>query len=162
MAAFYRQGVLSGTDPASPEYWGEVTDYAQHLVELSSLAWGLWQSRQHIWDTFTRGERDQVAAYLGQGVGKKYHPNNWQLFNVMVNTFLKGEGYPYDAEELRVYLANVESYYLGDGWYKDGGHHQLDFYTAWTFHYYRVISVKTSAQPVPTSPPSQPWGCSTT
>ena len=119
---FYKQGLLSGTDPKSPEYWGDVTDYAQHLVELSSLAWGLWQSRRHIWDTFTRPEREQVAAYLRQCLGKKYHPNNWQLFNVMVNTFLKGEGLDYNAEELQTYLANVESYYLGEGWYKDGGH----------------------------------------
>ncbi|RKX89117.1 MAG: hypothetical protein DRZ90_17450, partial [Spirochaetes bacterium] len=32
VASFYRRGFLAGTDPNHPEYWGDIYDYAQHLV----------------------------------------------------------------------------------------------------------------------------------
>jgi hypothetical protein len=42
VATFYRKGILAGTDPKHPEYWGDIVDYAQHLVEMAALAWGLY------------------------------------------------------------------------------------------------------------------------
>ncbi|MDQ3138175.1 MAG: DUF2264 domain-containing protein [Gemmatimonadota bacterium] len=33
-----RRGLLSGTDPASPAYWGPITDYDQRMVEAADVA----------------------------------------------------------------------------------------------------------------------------
>lgn len=34
----YRKGLASGTDPESPEYWGDPNDYDQLFVEMAALA----------------------------------------------------------------------------------------------------------------------------
>ena len=86
VADFYRKGILHGTDPRHPEYWGDIVDYAQHLVEMAALSWGLYLSKHLIWDKFSADEKKQVADYLFQCTKVKYHQNNWLLFNVITNT----------------------------------------------------------------------------
>src|SRR5256885_4042951 len=53
VAGFYRKGILAGTDPKHPEYWGDMVDFAQHLVEMAALAWGLHLSKPLVWDRFS-------------------------------------------------------------------------------------------------------------
>jgi len=139
VAGFYREGILAGTDPADPEYWGDPVDYAQHLVEMASLAWGLWQSRARIWECFSMAERTQVAGYLQACTKVKYHANNWLLFNVVTNAALKRLGMPYNQEQIDQNLGFCEGMYLGDGWYQDGDVPRIDYYNAWAFHYYYLI-----------------------
>ncbi|MBI9102762.1 MAG: DUF2264 domain-containing protein [Spirochaetales bacterium] len=141
VAAFYRRGILAGTDPAHPEYWGDLYDYAQHLVELASVAWALYQGRVHIWDKFTRDEQDQVAAYLYQCTKVTYHQNNWLLFNVITNTVLKKFGMPCSQEQIDKNLDFCDSMYMGGGWYRDGDVNRIDYYNAWAFLYYYLIWV---------------------
>ncbi len=139
VAGFYREGIAAGTDPQHPEYWGEPVDYAQHLVEMASLSWGLWQSRGRIWERFSDAERQRVAAYLLACTRVKYHANNWLLFNVVTNAVLKRLGLPYSQEQLDLNLGFCESMYLGEGWYQDGDVPRVDYYNAWAFHYYYLI-----------------------
>ncbi|MBU0935405.1 MAG: DUF2264 domain-containing protein [Spirochaetes bacterium] len=141
VAGFYRSGILAGTDPANPEYWGNPVDYAQHLVEMASLSWGLWQSRDRIWERFSEAERRQVASYLLACTKVQYHANNWLLFNVVTNAVLKRFGMPYSQEQLDRNLVFCESMYLGEGWYQDGNVPRIDYYNAWAFHYYYLIWV---------------------
>jgi hypothetical protein len=139
VAGFYREGILAGTDPANPEYWGDPVDFAQHLVEMASLAWGLWQSRARIWERLGDAERRRVASYLQACTKVKYHANNWLLFNVVTNAALKRLGMPYDQGQLERNLEFCEGMYLGDGWYQDGDVPRIDYYNAWAFHYYYLI-----------------------
>ena len=85
VAGFYRKGILAGTDPKHPEYWGDIVDLAQHLVEMAALAWGLFLSRRLVWDRLAPAEQRQVADYMLQCNKVKYHQNNWLLFNVVTN-----------------------------------------------------------------------------
>lgn len=140
-AEFYRRGILSGTDPAHPEYWGDPVDFAQHLVECASLAWGLHQSRRLIWDSFSEPEKRRVAEYLYRCTQVKYHRNNWLLFNVVTNAALKRLGMPYTQSQIDENLGVCETMYLGSGWYRDGDVPRIDYYNAWAFHYYYLIWV---------------------
>ncbi len=139
VAEFYHTGILAGTDPANPEYWGAPVDYAQHLVEMASLSWGLSQARTRIWERFSDADRRQVASYLEACTKVKYHENNWLLFNVVTNAALKSLGMPYSQEQIDQNLGFCESMYLGDGWYQDGNIPRIDYYNAWAFHYYYLI-----------------------
>lgn len=120
VAAFYREGILSGTDPSGPEYWGDPADYAQHLVEMASVAWGLWLSRDRVWDRLTGPERDRAADYLVRCTRVAYHRNNLLLFNVVTNAVLKRLGREYDPARIEENLKFCEGMYLGEGWYRDG------------------------------------------
>ncbi|MFO7781035.1 MAG: DUF2264 domain-containing protein [Spirochaetia bacterium] len=139
VASFYREGILAGTDPEHEEYWGDITDYAQHLVEMASLAWSLYLSRRWIWDTYSEAEKRQVADYLYQCTTVEYHQNNWLLFNVVTNAVLKRLEMPYRQDQIDENIDACEGMYLGSGWYRDGSVNRLDYYNAWAFHYYYLI-----------------------
>ena len=139
---FYRQGILAGTDPKHPEYWGNIVDYAQHLVEMAALSWGLYVSREKIWDQFSTAEKKQVADYLYQCTQVKYHQNNWLLFNVITNAVLKQFNMPYSQEQIDENLGFCDSMYKGNGWYCDGhAVNRFDYYNAWGFHFYYLLWV---------------------
>ena len=139
VAAFYRRGILAGTDPDHEEYWGDITDYAQHLVEMAALAWFLYLSQPLVWDHFSEGEQQQVAGYMYQCTQVAYHHNNWLLFNVITNTALKCLGRPYSQEQIDAHLQACEHMYIGEGWYRDGDVNRIDYYNAWAFHFYYLL-----------------------
>lgn len=141
IARFYQQGLLAGTDPNHPEYWGEIGDRSQQLVECASLAWSLYLSQAHIWDQFSPIQKQQIASYLFQCTQVRSYRNNWLLFNVIVNTVLKLLGMPYAAKQIEENLRACNEMYLGDGWYQDGESNQIDYYNLWAFHYYHLIWV---------------------
>lgn len=141
IAEFYRKGILNGTDPEHEEYWGDITDYAQHLVEMASLAWSLFLSKNHIWDKFNSNQQKQVADYLYKCTKVKYHKNNWLLFNVVTNAVLKKLGMPYSQKQIDENLGFCDSMYIGDGWYRDGDVNRIDYYNSWGFLYYYLIWV---------------------
>lgn len=141
VGSFYQKGILAGTDPEHPEYWGDISDYDQHLVEMASLAWSLYQGRRHIWDKFNEKQKKQVADYLNSVNSVKYHQNNWLLFNVVTNTVLKKLDMPYSEDKIKTNLAACDSMYMGEGWYRDGNINRIDYYNSWAFHYYYLIWV---------------------
>ena len=142
VADFYKRGLLAGTDPKHPEYWGDIGDYAQHLVEMASVGWGLYLSRHLIWDKLSRPEQKQIADYMLQCNRVKYHQNNWLLFNVITNAVLKKLGMPYSQELIDANLQACEHMYLGEGWYRDGKLNRIDYYNAWGFlHYYLLWAI---------------------
>jgi hypothetical protein len=136
VAEFYRKGILAGTDPKHKEYWGDIVDYAQHLVEMAALSWGLYLSQDLIWKEFSSKEKKQVADYLYQCTKVKYHQNNWLLFNVITNSVLKKLNMPYSQEQIDSNLSACDHMYIGDGWYRDGNINRIDYYNAWAFLYY--------------------------
>ena len=139
VATFYKRGLLAGTDPKHPEYWGDIPDLAQHLVEMAALGWGLHLSRRLIWDQLAPAEKKQIADYMLQCNKVKYHQNNWLLFNVITNAVLKKLGMPYSQQHIDTNLQACEHMYLGDGWYKDGKLNRIDYYNAWGFLYYYLL-----------------------
>jgi len=141
VAGFYKRGILAGTDPNHPEYWGDVTNYSQQLCECAALAWGLNMSKEKIWDTFTDAQKKQVAGYLFQCTKAKYYDNNWLLFNVIVNAGLKRLGMPYSQEQIDKNLQSCDGMYLGKGWYRDGNVNRIDYYDAWGFLNYYMMWV---------------------
>jgi hypothetical protein len=139
---FCRRGILAGTNPKHPEYWGRISSYSQHLVECAALSWGLFLSRKKIWDQFSPHERKQVAGYLFQCTKAKYCSNNWLLFNVVTNAVLKRLGMPYSQSQIDKNLRRCDAMYRGNGWYCDGSKtSRYDYYNNWGFHFYHLLWV---------------------
>ena len=142
VAGFYKRGILAGTDPNNPEYWGDIKDQSQHLCECAALGWSLCMSKAHIWDAFTEVEKKQVADYLYQCTKAKYYQNNWLLFNVITNAALKKLGMPYSQEQIDKNLQFCDDMYIGGGWYRDGKINRIDYYNAWGFlNYYMMWAI---------------------
>lgn len=135
----YRQGLIHGTDPDSPEYWGDFHAFDQRFVEMAAIAYGLVLTPERIWEPLTAVQKDNLAVWL-YGINRYELPVcNWVLFAVMVNVALKKLGRPYDGEKLEKYLKGAESFYLGEGWYQDGDSGQKDYYISFAIHFYSLF-----------------------
>jgi len=134
--AFYREGLLSGTNPQGSEYWGDMQDRNQRLCEAAALAMFIWFSKAHIWDNLSRKEKDQVLAWLSQINLYAVHQCNWTQFKVVVNTVLKHLGESYSEEQMKTNMDIADGFYVGDGWYDDGHRHAFDYYNAYVLHPY--------------------------
>ena len=59
----YRKGLASGTDPESPEYWGDPNDYDQLFVEMAALACAILETPESVWEPLTDAEKALVTNY---------------------------------------------------------------------------------------------------
>ncbi|WP_394526765.1 DUF2264 domain-containing protein [Lacrimispora sp. JR3] len=135
----YQKGLLNGTDPAHPEYWGGFGDYDQKFVEMAAIACSLIFTPEKTWEPLGDQGKENLANWL-YGINEHIIPDcNWQFFMILVNVALKKLGCRYSEESLASGLAKIESYYLGEGWYRDGGSSQKDYYISFALHYYGLI-----------------------
>ncbi len=109
----------------------------QQTVETCALVICLWISREQIWDTYSKEEKDAIAAFLGSYAHHATVPQNWRLFNMLDMAFLHMEGYPVDEKIMREHTQAILNYYVGDGWYRDG--HSFDYYSCWAFNMYAPL-----------------------
>lgn len=140
----YAEGFDAGTDPGHPEAWPALAqECRQTLVEACSLAVGLHLTRPWLWDRLPDAVRERIVDWL-QGVwGLRIPDNNWHMFRVIVGEFLAGVGAPHDRAAMAADLARIEEFYVGDGWYRDGGDARtadnFDHYNSWALHTYPLL-----------------------
>jgi hypothetical protein len=135
----YAKGLANGTDPDHPEYWGKVTDRDQRMVELAALGFALRLVPQHLWDPLDERARRNVATYLLEARPHQFADNNWKFFRVMIDLGLERVGIDFDRSLTEEYLRELEAFYLGDGWYRDGNVPRVDHYIPFAMHFYGLI-----------------------
>ena len=111
----------------------------QQTVETCALVICLWMSKEEIWDTYTKAQKDVIADFLLEYAHGNTVPQNWRLFNMLDMAFLGMEGYEIDADIMREHAQAILAYYAGDGWYRDG--HSFDYYSCWAFNVLSLIHI---------------------
>ena len=53
----------------------------QQTVETCALVICLWICKEELWDTYTKEEKDRIAAVLSNFAHNSTVPQNWRLFN---------------------------------------------------------------------------------
>lgn len=135
----YQKGLEHGSDPAHPEYWGGFQDYDQRFVEMAALACGIIFTPVKVWEPLSEDGKAHLAEWL-YGINEYIIPEcNWQFFMILVNVALKKVGRRYSKERMDTGLEKIESFYLGDGWYRDGASCQKDYYISFAMHYYGLL-----------------------
>ena len=134
----WREGIIHGVDPESPEYWGEVEDFDQRLVEMAVFGMGMALTPERFFFDLPERTQKQLHAWLDQINHHDMPKNNWTFFRVLVNIGFMICKLPYDAQRLEKDLAMIEEHYEGDGWYFDY-FNQREYYTMWAFHYYGLV-----------------------
>ncbi len=146
LKSYYKNQILRSCTPGDPLYVGSYKELAkewnstdpdrpfQQTVETAALVIGLAECREEIWNTYTPGEKQQIAGFLLEYAYAPTAPNNWKLFNMLDLAFLYREGYDIDEELMREHAQAMLNYYAGDGWYRDG--HFFDYYSCWAFQLY--------------------------
>ena len=139
--AVWKQGIINGVDPKHPEYWGEVEDYDQRLVEMAVFGMGMALAPEKFFFSLPEEVQRNLHAWLDQINRHDMPKNNWTFFRVLVNMGFMVCGLPYDKARMDKDFAMIEEHYEGDGWYFDY-FNQREYYTLWAFHYYGLVYAK--------------------
>jgi hypothetical protein len=131
----FQRGLLAGTDPTSDEYWGDVSDLDQRIVEASDIALSLWLFRDDVWTNLSPKQKTQVASWLRQSEIHRVSDNNWHLFPVFIHAVLKSLGETRDQSDVSGHYDRFRQFYRGDGWFSDGPDQTYDYYNAWAIQY---------------------------
>ncbi len=103
----------------------------QLIVEMANCALSFIRS-PYLWNSLQPLIKNNILNVMYYSITKfKPHMNNWLLFEALIEIFL------YKNQKIKVLnkpLLNVrviESYYIGDSWYKDGTIFHMDFYNSY-------------------------------
>ncbi|WP_316863127.1 DUF2264 domain-containing protein [uncultured Cohaesibacter sp.] len=135
----YIDGLANGMDPEHPDYWGEVGPYDQRMVEMAGIATAFLLAPESFWEPMTDRAKDNVAHWL---LSINAHPmpdNNWLFFRILTNLALRNVGRQWSESIVREGLDRIETFYLGDGYYRDGEWKQRDYYLPMALHFYGLM-----------------------
>ncbi|GAA4455269.1 DUF2264 domain-containing protein [Phytohabitans houttuyneae] len=138
---WYARGLAAGTDPASPERWPTLHERRQARVEAASVAIALHETRPWLWDALDEPVRERVVHWLSAFIGTSGYDNNWIWFQNIAEAFLRTVGGPWSKEDIERNLRQHEGWYVGGGWYSDGGsgggrRQNFDYYSGWAMQFY--------------------------
>ncbi|RDB22819.1 hypothetical protein Hypma_010091 [Hypsizygus marmoreus] len=126
-------GFTNGSNPKSDEFWGNMRDKDQRMVECSPIGFAIAVAREQFWDPLSDEAKANFENWLG-GMNDKEMPNtNWLWFRVFANLGLSRAGSSrFDAKRMKADLDHLDTFYIGGGWSRDGpeGVIQLDYYSS--------------------------------
>ncbi|KFA72774.1 hypothetical protein S40288_06386 [Stachybotrys chartarum IBT 40288] len=127
------RGLEAGVDPSSAEYWGQLGDFDQRMVEMESISIALLAAPDQMLACLSERGRKNLVRWLQQINHRTMPPNNWRWFRIFVNLALnKALGVPQN-DIVESDFAILDSFYMGDGWSSDGvwgdDRKQADYYS---------------------------------
>ncbi|KAI9923670.1 hypothetical protein ASPWEDRAFT_50160 [Aspergillus wentii DTO 134E9] len=130
-AVRWREGLINGTNPESPEFWGELEDIDQRMVEMCPIGFTLAVAPHFFWDPLTDKQKENVANWLASINAREMPNTNWLWFRVFANLGLRTNGAPYSLSRIETDMDHLDTFHLGGGWSNDGpkSHHQMDYYS---------------------------------
>lgn len=137
--SLYRDGILHGTDPAHEEYWADIFDFDQKMVEVAAIVYSIALNPKLLWWDFKEEEQHQIYAWLNQINDFDMPKNNWRFFRILTNMTFQLLGLPWSQDKMDEDFDFIDNFYMGDGWYCDGSENQIDYYVAFAIHFYGLI-----------------------
>ncbi len=135
----YVRGLCAGVREHGRSGWPRHSESSQSIVEAALIALALHESRPWIWDGLETADKRAVAAWLSEVSDQRVPVNNWLLFPVVVNEFLRAVDQPHSAERIRENLDVVDAMHVHDGWYSDGFGQNFDHYCGWGLAFYTAM-----------------------
>ncbi|MBQ8030304.1 MAG: DUF2264 domain-containing protein, partial [Butyrivibrio sp.] len=93
--------VLNYTDMKKTDTSGNLFSAFQQTVETAALVICLWLSKEEIWDTYDKEEKDRIAEFLSDFGHANTVPQNWRLFYMLDLAILYMNGYDIDEDITR-------------------------------------------------------------
>lgn len=124
LIANFITGLTNGLDPEHAEYWGDITDMDQRMVETETISFALLGSpRNLLWDRLSLETRSNIARWFSQLNGKQLPRVNWLWFRVFTNLVLV-KLCEIETPEILLQMKNdldeLDTFHLGNGWSSDG------------------------------------------
>ncbi len=135
----YLKGLVRGTDPDDPCYFGPTEPFGAFG---NQVAQAIMYCPQYFWDPLTQEQKDKVARWLAAltaGVG--FECNCW-YFNSAPTPVLLKYGYPFAYGHITEQMDRLLSWHSGDGFFVDGGNRAYDYYNFWGFQMFNLFHYK--------------------
>ncbi len=132
-----REAIARLADPSSPDYGGFSTlvfPNSQTLVDAAFLAQAILRAPDELWKKLSSGVQEQLLDGFRSVRGIRPGLSNWLLFSAEIELFMERFGLPYYRQTLEQTKNLFESWYVGDGWYKDGPYFAMDYYNSIVIH----------------------------
>jgi hypothetical protein len=141
LADWFRAGLVAGTDPAGPHYWGSDASYHQHHVEMGLMTIALQLAERDLWAPLPGDAKAQVARWFATCRGGGIVNNNHLFMSVHILEFLGRHGFAHrtDRAVITAHLNQLETMHRGGGWFEDGINQAFDHYNAYAFHFYGLM-----------------------
>lgn len=133
------EGLVVGTNPDHPEFWGLPFDYDPRIVAAAAIAYALCTAAPQMWNPLSRLEKDRVLVWLEAASRCSVYDNNWRFFRVLINIALRVIGGRDHRERINEDMDRLISFHVGDGWYSDGPAGTRDYYNSFVMHYYGLL-----------------------
>jgi len=152
LATILKTGILAGVDPRSRDYWGDIGDKDQRIVEAADIARTLWLTRASIWQHLTEEEKRRVTQWLLPATRAATPQNNWILFPITVDLVLASLDAPANNAELTARahrdFEKYKRFYSESGWFVDGSD-GVDFYNTWgiTYELFWIHEIASDFEP---------------
>jgi hypothetical protein len=142
--SLYPAALANGTDPEHPEYWGDVAQHDQRMVEMAGIALALILKPDTFWTPLPADAKARAANWLRMINAYPPADNNWLFFRILTNLALRQVGEDWSEELVRAALDRIETFHVGDGYYRDGTWYQHDYYTPMGMHFYGLMLAKVA------------------
>jgi hypothetical protein len=81
-AEVWARGLAAGTDPEGEEFWGDMRDKDQRMVECSAIGFALSIAGDKLWTPLSEKEKDNLGRWLNVMNTKEMPNTNWLWFRV--------------------------------------------------------------------------------
>ena len=133
ITAPYLKGIIRGTDPNDPNFWGPREKYHAFGTNIALAA---LVSPRFFWDPLTQEQKNNLLAFFkGLSEMVAYDCNHW-YFHLLAIPVLEQNGWDSNREYLTMIFQRLLNWYRGDGWFIDGGNYGFDYYNLWGFQLY--------------------------
>lgn len=101
----------------------------QLLVEMSFICLSFIRS-PYLWNLLDLTLKKVILEIVNETSKYEPHNNNWILFSCILDIFLYKNKKILKLDRCYNYINKFESFYIGDGWYKDGLIFHMDYYNS--------------------------------
>ena len=106
---------------------------------MAGIATAILLAPDTFWEPMSEAAKDKAEAWLLTVNAHPMPDNNWLFFRILTNLAMRKVGRKWSEEIVRQGLDRIETFYLGDGYYKDGEWAQRDYYLPMALHFYGLM-----------------------
>lgn len=129
-----RKAIRNQVDPKARDYAGFDTKHhngSQLLVDIAFLIQGIYRGKAELFDKMDENTKSLLLDALWYCRRIVPGRNNWYLFSAFNEAgiyLLTGE---YDVYRVEMIFNQLDEWYVGDGFYKDGPKFAMDYYNSY-------------------------------
>lgn len=127
------KGLTNAVDPHSPDYLN-FRIHQQPIVDAAYVVHAFLRAPKALWEPLDPTTKRRFVEEFKSLRNRTGAYNNWLLFAGITEAFLMKIGEEYDPMRINMAVYKLREWYVGDGWYSDGGKFSMDYYNDYVMH----------------------------